>query len=141
MILMGVGVLVVVGAYVIAWLVDDYRWFIGGVIVGVVCFVIGMFGVIGLPGATKESDVGIETTISESEAVTDVYTIADIIKSEDNYIVISNDEKVIIIPQNKVTMNISEKEMVIAEKNGETVTKATFLITKERMLSLIEEMD
>lgn len=72
------------------------------------------------------------TNISES-----TITVKEIFQSDDAYVVIANDDTVRIISKAVSKIIVStETNIVILEKNGDTITKAIFCITQEMFESL-----
>ena len=70
--------------------------------------------------------------VNENTAKKSTVTVKDILQNEENYIVIADDDSLIMIPKNiSEFITSSEKNIVNLEKTAGTITKATFCITEE----------
>lgn len=75
-----------------------------------------------------------EENINTSEST---IAIKEILQSDSDYVVIANDGTVTIVSKSvsKIVVSV-ETNVVILEKNGDTITKATFCVTQEMFESL-----
>lgn len=91
----------------------------------VMAVILAVLGILTIKIVYEDS---LESTSVKSEIITEIYVIETISESGDNYIAVCDDESIVIIPKNKAIFSESqqENEMVIVEKSGEDITKATF---------------
>lgn len=96
-----------------------------GVVIGGICFLIAGYEFNRLRMEEQEENIISDTcestdnmgdSISTNETA---YKLGEILESDDNYVVISDEDKVAIISKDMVTFEISDTEMVIVDEDGD----------------------